>query len=131
MPPDPISFQTQFRILIDMLRDPQGKPYSIATLAQAANVSDQSLLYLLDGRTQHPRLETVRALCRFYHISLDYFDCETEAACRVYLLEQISASSNLLHTIAVEATRLTPKGQRSVLAVLEWLRRSRKVVGQK
>jgi DNA-binding IscR family transcriptional regulator len=55
-----ISFQEQFHVLIDMLRDPQGKPYSISTLAQAAHLSDQSLLYLLEGRSQYPRLETIR-----------------------------------------------------------------------
>lgn len=124
---EPISFQQQFQILLDQLRDPQGKPYSLATLAQATGLSDQSLAYLLEGRSQFPRLDTLRALCRFYHISLDYFACETEADCHRYLLEQLAASSTLLNDIAVEAAALTPKGQRNVLTMLEWLRQTKKL----
>jgi len=121
-----ISFQQQFHILLDLLRDPHGKPYSLGTLAQAAHVSDQSLTYLLDGRSQSPRLETIRSICYFYHISLDYFDCATEAECRAYLVRRLAQSSSLLQDIAAEAATLTPKGQRNVLTMLEWLRQMKK-----
>lgn len=123
---EPISFQEQFRILMDMLRDGHGKPYTLNTLAQAAAVSDQSLTYLLEGRSQFPRLDTIRAICRFYHISLDYFACETEEACRAYLLERLAESSSLLQNIASETAALTPKGKRNVLTMLEWLRQGKK-----
>lgn len=127
MDSEAITFQQQFQILLDRLRDPQGKPYSLATLAQATGLSDQSLAYLLEGRSQFPRLDTLRALCRFYHISLDYFACETEADCHRYLLEQLAASSTLLNDIAMEAAALTPKGQRNVLTMLEWLRQMKRL----
>ncbi len=128
---EPLSFQQQFHILINVLRDPQGKPYSMATLAKAAGVSDQSLSYLLDGQSQYPRLETLRAICSFYHISIDYFECDTESDCRAYLLECLAESSTLLHDIASEAQALTPRGQRNVLTMLEWLRQVKKTVQPK
>ena len=121
-----LSFQQQFHILLNLLRDPQGKPYSLGTLAQAAGVSDQSLTYLLDGRSQSPRLETIRSISHFYHISLDYFDCATESECRAYLVSRLAQSSSLLQDIAAEAATLTPKGQRNVLTMLEWLRQMKK-----
>lgn len=121
-----ISFQEQFHILVDMLRDPHGKPYSMATLAKAANISDQSLSYLLEGRSQYPRLETLRGICRFFHISIDYFHCDTVSECRTYLLARLSESSTLLNDIASEAAALTQRGQRNVVTVLEWLRNVKK-----
>lgn len=123
-----ISFQQQFHILVDMLRDPHGKPYSMATLAKAANISDQSLSYLLEGRSQYPRLETLREICRFYHISIDYFHCDTVSECRTYLLARLSESSTMLHDIAEAAEALTPRGQRHVVTMLEWLKQFKKTV---
>ena len=131
MDSESITFQQQFQILIDRLRDPHGKPYSLGTLAQATALSDQSLAYLLEGRSQFPRLDTLRAICRFYHISLDYFACETEADCHRYLLAQLASSSSLLNDIAVEAAALTPKGQRNVLTMLEWLRQMKNLPATK
>lgn len=125
MATEPIPFQQQFRILLDTLRDPQGQPYTLSAIARTTELSEQSLAYLLEGRSQNPRLDTLRRLCNFYHISLDYFDCETEADCQAYLIRQLSVSSILLHDIAEEAAALTPKAQRNVLAILEWIRRAR------
>ena len=91
---------------------PDGVPHSLAALAHATELSEQSLRYLLEGRTQYPRLNTVRRLCRFYDISLDYFGCETEAECRAYLAQLAAQrASPLVREIDQTAETLTPSAK--------------------
>lgn len=116
-----VAFQEQFRLLLETQRDPQGQPYSLAAVAKAVGLSEQALAYLLDGRSQQPRLDTLRRLCRFFQISLDYFQCETAAACRAFLAQQ----SPTLTAVAHESETLSSGGQHNVLSILEWLRRAR------
>jgi transcriptional regulator with XRE-family HTH domain len=125
MATEPIPFQQQFQILLETLRDSQGLAYSVSAIAQAVELSEQALLYLLDGRSEYPRLDTLRRLCRFLHISLDYFQCETEADCRAFLVQALAQQSNTLHAITVESEDISAGGQRNVLTILEWLRRAR------
>ena len=122
-----LPFQHQFSILLETVRDPDGQPYNTGAIARATGLSEQSLLYLLDGRSAYPRLDTLRRLCRFYNISLDYFDCETEENCRAYLAKEMAGrSSVLVRDIAQELETLTSSGQRKVLVILEWVRRARR-----
>lgn len=123
---DPISFAKQFHILVETVVDERGRGVSIAALARATAIAEQSLLNLLSGKSETPRLETARRLCHFFGIDLDYFDQDNERACREYLAQRRNAHSlDLLQDIASEAETLSGKGQKHVLTLLEWLRRAR------
>lgn len=122
-----ISFQEQFRILVETLTAPDGTAYKLSTIAQAIDVSEQSLAYLLDGRTQYPRLNTLRRLCRFYDISLDYFACTSEAECSAFLVQRAAQNASpMIREIDEQAATLTPSGVRRVLRLLERLRNLRR-----
>ena len=126
MSPDGIDFHEQLRILIEFMPASDGLPHSLAAIAQATELTEQSLRYLLEGRTEYPRLNTARRLCRFYDISLDYFGCETEAACRAYLAQLASQrASSLVHEIDQTAETLTPSAKRRALGLLERFRNLR------
>lgn len=123
MSPDGIQFREQLQILIGSVPAPDGLPYSLAAIAEATELSEQSLRYLLEGRTEYPRLNTARRLCSFYDISLDYFGCETEADCRAYLAQLVSQrASPLLREIDQTADTLTPSSKRRVFRLLERFR---------
>lgn len=125
-----LPFRDQFQILMDNVLAPDGSKYSTSIIAQATGLSEQSLLYMLDGRTQNPRLDSLRSICRFYQISLDYFDCDTKADCQTFLAEHIArVASPLVHEINKEADELSPVAKNNVLRLLDrlrFLRRSRK-----
>ncbi len=126
MAPEGVSFQEQFQILIDAVPAPDGRPYNMASIAKATELSEQSLLYLLEGRRQYPRLNTLRQLCRFYGISLDYFDCVTEAECRAFLVQHAARqASPLVREIDRESESLSPPAKGNVLRLLERFRRLR------
>lgn len=119
-------FCLQLTLLIEAVPQSSGQPYPVADLARQMGVSPQALLNLLNDKSHHPRLDTVRRLCRVYGISLDYFECATEAACLDYLARHRVASSTQLQEISRSAETLTPRGQRNVLKILEWLRHVRR-----
>lgn len=92
-------------------------------LAKATGLSDQTWANLLQGKSTNPRLNTLLILCQFFGISLDYFNCTSETECREYLyIHRLRLTSPLLDPIETAADRLSPQGQRNVLAIMEWMR---------
>ena len=115
----------QIRFLIEWAKENQAKSYSLREIAQAAGLSTQGLTNILDGTTPDPRLEPIRNLCRFFHISLDYLNCRTEAECRAYLMRRlIEQGTPTLQQIAIESQQLSPRGRDNVMVVLQWLEMS-------
>ncbi|MEO8391407.1 MAG: helix-turn-helix domain-containing protein [Chloroflexota bacterium] len=116
-------FREQFRILIDSLPAPEGNKYSIASISDATGLSEQTLQYLLEGRTQYPVLDSARKLCRFFGISLDYFECETEAECHEFLAQNAAQqASSVVREIEQQADVLTQAAKGNVLRLLERFR---------
>src|SRR5690606_10999217 len=90
----PISASDQIRLLLESAGEGD---INIRQLAKAIGISDQALANLLQGKSANPRLSTLLALCQHYGISLDYFACESETACREYLYRhQLQATSSLI-----------------------------------
>jgi transcriptional regulator with XRE-family HTH domain len=120
---DRFPFREQFQILMTTQVTADGRPYPLGTLAKAAGLSEKSLQKMLDGRTQNPRLDSVRRICRFYRISLDYFDCETKAACLAFLAQNAAEGASLVvRTIDQEAETLPSAAKHQVLRLLERFR---------
>jgi transcriptional regulator with XRE-family HTH domain len=106
----------QIRLLIDLLPSASGHPYSPARIAAATGISDQTLLNLISGKSDNPRLDTLQKLCAFYGISLEYFECASEQRCTEYLAHRrLEASSPIAHEIAVAADALSPQGKEKAL----------------
>ncbi len=134
MMPEHFPFRDQLRILIDALPSPDGSSYTLAAIAQATNLTEKSIRYMLSGRTQNPHLDTLRHLCRFYQISLDYFECNSEEECRAFLGQNAALhASDVVREIDQQAETLTPSAKNNVLRLLERfrsLRSSRKQPGE-
>lgn len=117
-----MTLSEQVRVLLSYNTTPRIVP-NFTEIAEATGISDQTLANLLQGKSTNPRLRTLLTLCQYYGISLDYFECETVAACREYLYaHQCRHASSLLSEIAAESGRLSAKGQRNVLTLMEWMR---------
>lgn len=111
------------RVLIEYGQDEAGQTYTLKAIEQATGLQHQTLSRLTRCKSRNVRLETARRLCAFYGISLDYFACPDEAACRTYLARYQHPRSHLAE-IDQQATRLTETGQRNVLTVLQWVLRA-------
>ena len=122
--PQPLSLQAQIRVLLDYGRPEHPEP-SLSELAEATGLSDQTWANLLQGKSTNPRLNTLLALCQYFDVSLDYFACTSEDACRTYLYaHRLRDRSPHISDIEAAASRLSPRGQRNVLAMMEWMRRA-------
>lgn len=123
MMPDDFPFREQLRILIETVTAPDGSQYSTVMVAKATGLSEQGLLYMLDGRTQNPRLDSLRRICSFYRISLDYFECGNETECRTFLAQNAARqASPLVCEIDQEADELTYSARSKVLRLVDRLR---------
>lgn len=116
---DPFPLREQLRILMEMVPGPNGNAYDITAIARATDLSPQSLVYMLDGRTNNPRLDSLRRICRFYHVSLDYFECSSEADCRSFLAQNAAQlASPLVRAIDQNAEALTASNKSRVLRLM-------------
>ncbi len=123
----PLSLDRQLAVLLTEGVAPDGRPASPPQVAAAIGLSHQALLNLLQGKSRRPRLHTLRALCQFYAISLDYFDCPGEADCRAHLAaRQIATASPTVRQIAEQTLQLTPWGRRQMQVLLTWLEQGRR-----
>jgi hypothetical protein len=117
-----ITLARQMRMLLEHKCDPNGRSMSVADLTREIDLTQQTLQNILHQRIDNPRLNTLRVLCVFYGISLDYFDLPTEEMCYHYLAaQQLKLAPSIIHQIDHETRCLTAKGQRNILAVLEWM----------
>lgn len=120
----PLPVNKQLELLLEHGRDADGQRYRLADIAKRTDIRYQTLSNLINGSSGNPRLETLRALCRLYDISLDYFSCETEESCLQILKQHIVDHSHNLQEISDETRSLSPKGKRNVMTIIEWMSRA-------
>ena len=119
----PISIARQMELLLNTTQTSDTRPMSVKDVAMAIGVTQHTLLNILHGRIDNPRLFTLRSLCVFYGISLDYFDLQTEDQCRRYLArQQLKTASPLVQKIQAETHDLKPRGYRNIVSALKWIR---------
>ena len=121
-----IQIGEQIRILMEYGNGAYGKSTgdkkpNLRQLAAEIGISDQTLKNLLDGKSANPRLKTLLALTCYYQISLDYFSCQDEEACKHYFYCNPPATHPLIAEIDTESAALSAKGQRNVLAIMTWM----------
>ena len=122
--PEPmLTFRQQLQLLLDEGHPVvEGKFKTPADIARHIGVSHQTLMNLLQGKSQNPRLNTVRGLCELYGVSLNYFDCHSEEACRVHLLQEaLHDDTKPLHEIATRAGTLSEQATARVLKLMDWM----------
>lgn len=120
--PTPLSVGQQLQYLIQWTKENRQKVYSIREIAAAGGITAQGIANILADITPHPRLDTLRNLCRLFEVSLDYFDCKDELECENFLVQGlIETRSNTLHLINAESMHLSPLAQENVLQVIQWL----------
>ena len=117
-----IGISEQIAILLDYGLNANGSTPGLREVAEDCGISDQTLVNLVKGNATNPRLKTLLALCGYYRISLDYFAAESEATCLEYLnTHRLKNATPLVGEISQAASRLSPKGQRNILAMMDWM----------
>jgi transcriptional regulator with XRE-family HTH domain len=119
------TFAQQLRWLMTWAEQLGGRALTLREIAQGVGLSVQALQNLLSGATPDPRLNTVRGLCQFFQVSLDYFGCSTEAETQAYLAQRaLTVGPRTLQSIAHQSQTLNPRAQENVLLILRWIEAS-------
>jgi transcriptional regulator with XRE-family HTH domain len=121
MEKQPLSLAQKLALLLECYSDYFKQDASLTRIAQKTNLTYQGLSNLLSGEGENPRLSTLVSLCRYFGVSLDYLNCETEWACRAYLEAYQSARSPIIEEIARQTLSMSPQGKRNLLKMLTWL----------
>jgi transcriptional regulator with XRE-family HTH domain len=119
-----MTFAKQIALLLRYFPDVDGQLYSANHLAHRLEMSPQAVLNLIQGDAPNPRLDTVRRLCRFFGIKLDYFGLETAKACESYLqCHLIQVATPTVRAIQTEVDELSPRAAANVLVLMSWAER--------
>ncbi|MBZ0275480.1 MAG: helix-turn-helix transcriptional regulator, partial [Anaerolineae bacterium] len=117
-----ITTTQQLQLLLRSILTHRDQPCSLAEIARSTGLSVQALAKLANGQTCDPRLDTLRRLCRFYGISLDYFAGDTIAECQLYLRQQrIATAPALIQEIMRQAKDMSARSQDNLQIILRWL----------
>lgn len=87
----------------------------------AIDVSLATLSQLRTGKIKNPQLHTLREICRFFHIPLRYFETRSAEECYAVLAGGQAEAISPINEIAFRATHLSPKSQRDVLTIIQWV----------
>src|SRR5512145_486147 len=116
----PLTTTQQLHLLLSQVIAGQHQPCSLHEIAAATGLSVQTLAKLVNGQTRDPRLDTLRRLCQFYGISLDYFAGETTAACQAYLnQERLLTAPEVVQEIAHQTQHLSQRSQDNLHIILQ------------
>ena len=71
------------------------------------------------GKIKNPQLNTLRALCQFFHIPLRYFETGTREECYAILTTPSVNKQPALNEIAFRASGLPPQAQQDILSLIK------------
>lgn len=112
----------QLRILFEEIRHPSGRPYTMQEVSAVIDVSLATLSQLRTGKVRNPQLHTLREICRFFEVPLRYFETRSTEECYSVLAQDNQTEATApINEIAFRATRLSPKSQRDVLTIIQWV----------
>lgn len=125
----PIAVKDLLDFLFKHIHHPEGRPYTVTEVADATGLSYVTIYTLLQGRSKKPTLPTVQALCDFFGVALNFFECRSYDECYAVLESSRNSenestsekSSPQLGEIIFRAQDLSPEGQQDLLTLIKWV----------
>lgn len=125
----PMAVKDLLEFLFNHIHHPENRPYSITEVADATGLSYVTIYTILQGRSKKPTLPTVQALCTFFGVPLNFFECKSYDECyavlennRVTEEESENQPSNIeLGEIIFRARELSPEAQQDLLTLIKWV----------
>lgn len=109
----------QIKLLFDVVQHQDGRPFTLQEVSTATGISLGTIGQMRSGKINNPQLNTLRALCHFFHIPLRYFETKTPAECYALLSAPSPQEKPALHEIAFRASGLTPEAQQDILVLIK------------
>src|SRR5579871_5094902 len=98
-----LSLADQIKILFDSVRHAEGRPFTLQEVSDATGISLGTIGQMRSGKINNPQLNTLRALARYFHVPLRYFDTKTREECFSLLADPTILEKPTLNEIAFRA----------------------------
>lgn len=124
MPQQPPTVGELVDLLFDVLRRPDGKMYTEREVSEQVQITHKTLNQIRSGKTPNPGINSIREICRFFDISMAYFDCDTRDECFEFLRERKyrrEAPAHSANEILFRAIELSESGRHDLLKVIQWV----------
>lgn len=128
---DYLLLSEQVKILFDAVRRKDGQPFTLQEVSDATGISLGAIGQMRSGKINNPQLNTLRALCRFFHVPLRYFETQTAEQCYTLLTKQLSQEKPALNEIAFRASGLSEDAQQDILTLIKMFQEEEKLQGRK
>ena len=110
-------------LLFEHRRQPDGTPYTDRDVAYATGMSQSAISAIRRGIIQNPRIDNIKALCRFFKVGLSYFDAESDAeAMELMVADQEDAGADL--KLAMRLNRLSDDARRDLDRIITYVLRA-------
>jgi len=118
-----LPFATLLNLLFEYNRADSGRPFTEAEVAKHVGMSQSSISALRLGNTQNPRLNNVRAICRFFEVPLTYLDASSEAEAINIILQQRHQNPPD-PDMATRLAALSDEAMADLERILRWVQRA-------
>ncbi len=110
-------------LLFEVIRRPDGKIYTEREVSEQVNITHKTLNHIRSGKTPNPGINSIREICRFFGVSIAYFDCPTRDACYAFLRDRKfpEPPAPAANEIMFRALELSEAARQDMLKVLGWI----------
>ena len=109
----------QVKILFESVRHEDGTIFTLQEVSVATGISLGTIAQMRNGQNSNPQLNTLRALCQFFHVPLRYFETKTTDECYALLTQPASPKQPALNEIAFRSSGLPPEAQQDILTMIK------------
>ena len=109
----------QVKILFESVRHEDGTMFTLQEVSATTGISLGTIAQMRSGQNSNPQLNTLRALCQFFHVPLRYFETTTTDECYALLARPASSKQPALNEIAFRSSGLPPEAQQDILAMIK------------
>ncbi|KAB2904692.1 MAG: helix-turn-helix domain-containing protein [Anaerolineae bacterium] len=110
-------------LLFEVIRRPDGRMYTEKEVSEQGNITHKTLNHIRTGKTPNPGIATIREICRFFGVSLAYFESSTVEECYAFLKERKypERPSNSANEILFRSLELSEEARKDILQVIRWV----------
>lgn len=104
-------------------RKPDGGSYIDRDVSEATGISQSSLSAIRRGTIQNPRIDNIKALCRFFNVKLAYFEATSENEALDMIAAGRSEESYEMK-LAMRLNRLSEDARKDLERILTYVMRA-------
>lgn len=107
-------------LLFNKVRRPDGRPFTEKEVSEQVNITHKTLNHIRTGKTPNPGIATIREICRFFGVSMDFFNISSLEESYAFLNErkQAEAQATSVNEIMFRALDLSEEGRKDLLNVI-------------